>query len=59
VQHVVLAAGIGIMLVDTVAPWRQSGADALDTGFCIVCAFFFAEYVLRLAAAPAPAILSS
>jgi len=47
-----LAAGIGIMFVDTVAPWRQSEADALDTGFWIVCAFFFAEYVLRLVAAP-------
>ena len=52
VHHVMLAAGIGIMLVDTVPPWRQNGADALDTGFWIVCAFFFAEYVLRLVAAP-------
>ena len=47
-----LAAGIGIMLVNTVRPWRQSCADALDTGFWIVCAFFFAEYVFRLIAAP-------
>ena len=45
VHHVMLAAGIGIMFVDTVAPWRQSEADALDTGFWIVCTFFFAEYV--------------
>jgi voltage-gated potassium channel len=52
-HHVMLAAGIGIMLVNTVPAWRQSGADALDTGFWIVCAFFFAEYVLRLIAAPA------
>jgi voltage-gated potassium channel len=48
-----IAAGIGIMLVNTVRPWRQSWADALDTGFWIVCAFFFAEYALRLIAAPA------
>ena len=45
-----LAAGIGIMLVDTVRPWRQSAAGALDAGFWIVCTFFFAEYVLRLIA---------
>jgi len=50
-----LAAGVAIMFVDTIPPWRQSGADALDAGFWIVCAFFFAEYVLRLiAAAGAP-----
>jgi len=52
VHHVMLAAGIGIMLVNTVPSWRQSAADALDTGFWTVCAFFFAEYVLRLIAAP-------
>jgi voltage-gated potassium channel len=51
-HHVMLAAGIGIMLVDTVRPWRQSAAGALDAGFWIVCTFFFAEYVLRLIAAP-------
>src|SRR5262252_5156040 len=52
-HHAMLAAGIAIMLVNTVRPWRESWADALDTGFGIVCAFFFAEYVLRLIAAPA------
>ena len=49
-----LAAGIAIMLVNTVQPWRQSWADVLDTGFRIVCTFFFAEYVLRLIAAARP-----
>ena len=52
VHHGMVAAGIGIMLAETVAQWRETYGDALDTGFLIVCAFFFAEYVLRLLAAP-------
>jgi len=52
VHHVMVAGGIGIMLADTVGEWRQGYAGALDAGFQIVCAFFLAEYVLRLAAAP-------
>jgi voltage-gated potassium channel len=52
VHHAMVAAGIGIMLVDTVSAWRVIWADALDGGFRIVCAFFSAEYGLRLAAAP-------
>lgn len=52
VHHVMVAAGIGIMLADTVREWREAYAGALDAGFQIVCAFFFAEYVLRLAVAP-------
>jgi voltage-gated potassium channel len=51
-HHAMVAAGVGIMLADTVAPWRQSYGDVLDAGFQLVCAFFFAEYVLRLWAAP-------
>jgi voltage-gated potassium channel len=52
VHHALVGAGIGIMLADTEAAWRLVWADALDGGFQIVCAFFFAEYVLRLFAAP-------
>ena len=52
VHHAMVAAGVGIMLADTVVPWRQAYDDALDAGFQIVCAFFFAEYALRLWAAP-------
>ena len=52
VHHAMVAAGIGIMLADTVAQWREAHGGALDAGFQIVCAFFFAEYVLRLIAAP-------
>jgi len=52
VHHTMVAAGIGIMLADTVGEWREAYGGALDAGFQIVCAFFFAEYVLRLTAAP-------
>jgi voltage-gated potassium channel len=51
VHHVMVSAGIGIMLADTVGEWREAYAGALDAGFQIVSAFFFAEYLLRLAAA--------
>jgi voltage-gated potassium channel len=50
-HHLMLAAGVGVMLVNTVRAWRLDWAGALDVGFWIVCAFFFAEYVLRLIAA--------
>jgi voltage-gated potassium channel len=52
VHHAMVAAGIAIMLADTVASWRQTWAGILDPAFQIVCGFFFAEYVLRLSAAP-------
>jgi voltage-gated potassium channel len=52
VHHTMVAAGIGIMLADTVAPWREAYDQTLDAGFQLVCAFFFAEYLLRLWAAP-------
>jgi voltage-gated potassium channel len=52
-HHAMVAAGIGIMLADTVAAWRHLYRNALDAGFQVVCAFFVAEYVLRLIAAPA------
>ena len=56
VHHAMVILGIAIMLADTVAAWRQAYHGLLDAGFQIACAFFFAEYVLRLAAAPgAPA----
>lgn len=52
VHHAMVAAGIGIMLAETVVPWREAYGTALDAGFHIVCTFFFAEYACRLAAAP-------
>lgn len=52
VHHAMVATGIGIMLADTEPAWRSAWAAPLDAAFQIVCAFFFAEYVLRLIAAP-------
>ena len=52
VHHAMVAAGIGVMLADTVPEWRWAYGGALEAGFQIVCAFFVAEYVLRLIAAP-------
>ena len=52
VHHAMVAAGIAIMLADTVAEWRQAYSRMLDIGFQIACAFFFIEYALRLLAAP-------
>jgi voltage-gated potassium channel len=51
-HHAMVAAGIGIMLADTVVPWREASPGALDATFHIVCVFFLAEYLLRLMAAP-------
>jgi voltage-gated potassium channel len=53
VHHAMVTVGIAIMLADTVAEWREAYHRLLDAGFQIACAFFFAEYVARLAAAPA------
>ena len=52
VHHTMVAAGIGVMLADTVVEWREAYTSALEAGFQIICAFFFVEYVLRLIAAP-------
>ena len=55
-HHTMVALGIAVMLADTVKRWRQAHHQALDIGFHIACAFFFAEYLLRIVAAPgAPA----
>jgi voltage-gated potassium channel len=51
VHHLMVAAGIAIMLAGTVAPMQGSYAAALAIGFYIVAAFFLAEFVLRLFAA--------
>src|SRR5438034_8118449 len=53
VHHAMVAAGIAIMLAETVAPIQATYGVALAAGFYIVAAFFCAEYVLRLTAAPA------
>jgi voltage-gated potassium channel len=50
-HHAMVVFGIAIMMADTVAPWRQAHHHILDAGFQIVCAFFIAEYLVRLGAA--------
>jgi voltage-gated potassium channel len=52
VHHAMVATGVAIMLADTEPLWRQAHRAALDGGFQLVSAFFFAEYLIRLAAAP-------
>jgi voltage-gated potassium channel len=52
-HHAMVAAGIGVMIADTEEAVRLEWSSQLDAGFWIVCAFFVAEYVLRLAVAPA------
>ena len=52
VHHLMVAAGIAIMLTTTVQPMEEAYSQALALGFYIVAAFFFAEYLLRLIAAP-------
>ena len=52
VQHTMAAAGIGLMLVLTVADWREAHGDLLTDGFDFVAAFFVLEYLVRLYAAP-------
>ncbi len=52
VHHLMVAAGIAIMLTTTVAPLQQAYGAALAIGFYAVAAFFFVEYLLRLIAAP-------
>jgi voltage-gated potassium channel len=47
-----VAAGIAIMLADTVEPWREAYRDLFEAAFHLISAFFVAEYLLRLVAAP-------
>jgi voltage-gated potassium channel len=53
VHHATTAAGIGVVLAATVAEWREEHAALIDGGFYLVSAFFLAEYLARLVAAPA------
>ena len=47
-----VAAGIAVMLADTVEPWRAAHGEAFADAFHFVSVFFIAEYLLRLACAP-------
>jgi voltage-gated potassium channel len=51
VHHSMVAAGIAVILADTVEPWREAYGGLLESAFLLICAFFIAEYLLRLIAA--------
>ena len=52
VHHVMAVAGIVVMLTGTVAPMRAEYGGPLAIAFYLIAAFFLADYVLRLIAAP-------
>ena len=52
VHHLMVAAGIAILLIATVDTLADAYGSLLEIGFYVVAVFFLAEYVLRLIAAP-------
>jgi len=52
VHHLMVAAGIAIMMSATVSAIADAHGDFIEIGFYVVAAFFLAEYVARLIAAP-------
>ena len=52
VHHLMVAAGIGILLCATVASMADTYGGLLEIGFYVVAVFFLAEYAARLIAAP-------
>src|SRR5712691_5397375 len=52
VHHSMVAAGIAVMLADTVEPWREAYGDLFENAFHLISAFFVAEFLLRLMSAP-------
>jgi voltage-gated potassium channel len=53
VHHVLAAIGIAIVLAETMPEVQAEHGQALAAGFYVIGAFFVAEYILRLIAAPA------
>ena len=53
VHHAMAALGIAVVLVDTMESVQAEYGALLAAGFDVIGAFFVAEYVLRLIAAPA------
>src|SRR5260370_14704863 len=51
-HHLMVAAGIAIMLTATGTAMADAHGNFLEIGFYVVAAFFLIEYVLRLVAAP-------
>lgn len=52
VHHLMVATGVAVIMMATVASIEASYGRALAVGFYVVAVFFFAEYVLRLIVAP-------
>jgi voltage-gated potassium channel len=52
VHHVMVVAGIGVFLAQTVPEWRSDYGNELSLVFYIVAGFFVFEYALRFYAAP-------
>jgi voltage-gated potassium channel len=51
VHHSMVAAGIAVMLADTVEPWREAYGELFENAFHLISAFFAADFLLRLIAA--------
>ena len=51
-HHLMVAAGIAIIMSATVSAIADAHREFIETGFYVVAAFFLAEYVARLIAAP-------
>lgn len=51
VHHLMVVAGIAVMLADTVQPWRAVYGMVFAGIFHMISVFFIAEYVLRLVGA--------
>jgi voltage-gated potassium channel len=52
-HHATTAAGISVVLAATIGEWSEQHAALIDGGFYLASAFFAAEYLARLIAAPA------
>src|SRR6266568_4980550 len=48
VHHSMVAAGIAVMLADTVEPWREAHGELFENAFHLISAFFVIEFLLRL-----------
>lgn len=52
VHHLAVAAGVAVMLAETVEPWQAAYGEVFVLAFRLLCIFFIVEYLLRLACAP-------
>ena len=52
VHHAMAAAGIGVMLADTVPSWQRAHDALFDNAFRLISLFFLAEFAARVIIAP-------